>query len=26
MDRGRLVHEDARGSIDEAKIARYLSV
>ena len=26
MDRGRLVHEDARGSVDEAKIARYLSV
>ena len=26
MDRGRLVHEDSRGSVDEAKIARYLSV
>jgi urea transport system ATP-binding protein len=26
IDRGRLVHEDARGSVDEAKIARYLSV
>ena len=26
MDRGRLVHEDVRGSIDEPKIARYLSV
>ena len=26
MDRGRLVHEDARGSVDEAKIAKYLSV
>ena len=26
IDRGRLVHEDRRGSVDEAKIARYLSV
>jgi urea transport system ATP-binding protein len=26
IDRGRLVHEDARGSIDAAKISRYLSV
>ena len=26
IDRGRLVHEDARGSVDEAKIAKYLSV
>ena len=26
IDRGRLVHEDVRGSVDEAKVARYLSV
>jgi urea transport system ATP-binding protein len=26
MDRGRLVHEDARATVDEAKISRYLSV
>ena len=26
IDRGRLVHEDTRGSVDEAKIAKYLSV
>jgi urea transport system ATP-binding protein len=26
MDRGRIVHEDARGSVDEAKISKYLSV
>ena len=26
IDRGRLVHEDVRGSVDETKIARYLSV
>ena len=26
IDRGRLVHEDRRGSVDEAKISRYLSV
>ena len=26
IDRGRLVHEDARFSVDEAKIAKYLSV
>jgi urea transport system ATP-binding protein len=26
MDRGQIVHEDARGSVDEAKISKYLSV
>ena len=26
IDRGRLVHEDVRGSVDEAKVAKYLSV